>query len=203
MSIKMPNLESVIVTVFILSVALWAVSKCAESRAKLIKNQERMQKEESSTSAHLPVKTNGTLSPSMKPIPSSPPKEALDSSSPVTTYSLPKPAPLKRPMLTKEPQPPALTPSEPPTATYSTLYVTIDGLNLRKEPNRRSAIIGRLKLYEPVLFLNKKSEQLEEINLGREKVKDYWIFIRTQSGKEGWVFGAGLHYYPMKRPGTE
>jgi hypothetical protein len=32
-----------------------------------------------------------------------------------------------------------------------------------------------------------------------EKVTDYWVKVRTASGKTGWVFGAGLHYYKMKR----
>ncbi|MEQ1744837.1 MAG: SH3 domain-containing protein, partial [Saprospiraceae bacterium] len=85
---------------------------------------------------------------------------------------------------------------------YPTLYVTIDGLNMRKAPSKKSALVARLHLHEQVLFLNKKSEKPEEINLGLEKVTDYWVNIQTKSGLEGWVFGAGVHYYKIKRKGV-
>ncbi|MCC6461250.1 MAG: SH3 domain-containing protein [Saprospiraceae bacterium] len=85
---------------------------------------------------------------------------------------------------------------------YSTLFVTIDGLKMRKEPSLKGSLVAKLDLYEQVYFLNKKSEKQEEISLGYEKVTDYWVKVRTKEGKEGWVFGAGVHYYKMKRKGV-
>jgi hypothetical protein len=73
---------------------------------------------------------------------------------------------------------------------------------VRKEPGLKGESVAELKLYEPVTFLNKKTEWTQEISLGYEKVTDHWVKVRTQSGKEGWVFGAGVHYYKMKRQGV-
>lgn len=70
---------------------------------------------------------------------------------------------------------------------------------MRKFPDLKSAVVTQLKLYEPVYFLNKKSEKPQQITFGKEKITDYWVKIRTKSGKEGWVFGAGVHYYKVKR----
>ncbi|MCB9333816.1 MAG: SH3 domain-containing protein, partial [Lewinellaceae bacterium] len=80
--------------------------------------------------------------------------------------------------------------------------VTINGLKMRKEPNLKSGVVTRLKLDEEVFFLNEKSEKRDTINLGYETVAEYWVKVRTKSGKDGWVFGAGVHYFKMKRKGV-
>ena len=97
-------------------------------------------------------------------------------------------------------------PKQAPVTTKTTddaagipLFVTIDGLKLRKEPGLKGESIEQLKLNEQVTFLNQKTDWSQEINMGEEKVTDYWVKVRTASGKTGWVFGAGLHYYKMKR----
>ncbi len=189
MAKKVPRLEALIVVVFLFSVALWSISKCSETRRERVRSLQT-ELEEKQQSEGPKYKRDTVYLP--QPAVSGP------SPAPLTITPAAPTAPPKRPVLLQEP-PSAV----PEAAAYSTLYVTIDGLNLRKEPNRRSPVLGRLKLYEAVLYLNKKSEQPEEINLGREKVVDYWVYVRTQSGKEGWVFGAGLHYYPTKRPGVD
>jgi len=116
----------------------------------------------------------------------------------------PAAAPTARPGKTPAASPPVTQPtsSSSDAPKYSTLYVTIDGLKLRKEPTLKGAVVATLELYEPVQFLNKKSEKTEEISLGYEKVTDHWVKVRTKSGKDGWVFGAGVHYYKMKRKGV-
>lgn len=73
---------------------------------------------------------------------------------------------------------------------------------MRKEPGLKGETVAELRLYEPVTFLNQKTDWTQEISLGYEKVTDHWVKIRTQSGFEGWVFGAGVHYYKMKRQGV-
>lgn len=205
MAKKMPRAESLIVVAFLLSVALWAISKCSESRRERIRTALTEEEEVRARERTTPKRDTIYLPQpqATAPVPASQPA----TTSPVASQPTPTPAPAgpppKRPTLTQEAQP---VPAPAPTATaaqYSTLYVTIDGLNVRKEPNRHSAVVERLKLHQPVLYLNKKSDQPEEVNLGREKVTDYWVNIRTPSGKEGWVFGAGVHYYPMKRPGVD
>ncbi len=187
------RLETLIIIVFLLTVTLWAISQCSESRREHPRT-ERTEEEDLQLRERTSVKRETIYVPQ-------PAAPALigNYTAPATTPAPASPSPPpRRPALVQEP-----TPAPAATTQYSTLYVTIDGLNLRKEPNRHSAVITRLKLYEPVLFLNRKSEHPEEVNLGREKVTDYWVNIRTQSGKEGWVFGAGVHYYQTKRPGVE
>ncbi len=186
MARKIPRVESLILAAFLLSVALWAISKCSETRRERIQ-MVQTEEEELRAQDRIAPKRDTVYLPQPQPTPTQQPKNANPS--------------LKRPTLVQEPQP-ETTATPVAAAQYSTLYVTIEGLNVRKEPNRHSPVLEQLKLYQPVLYLNKKSDQPEEINLGKEKVTDYWIHIRTPSGKEGWVFGAGLHYYPMKRPGV-
>ncbi len=184
MAHKMPKIELIIVVAFLFAVVLWSISQCNRSRTARA-NTEPPEEAEQLLRKPVAVKPETVYVPAPRQEPVA---------SPTTN------APLRRPTLSVEP---TASPAAPAATNYSTLYVTIDGLNLRNAPNRHSAVIARLKLYEPVLFLNEKSEQPEEINLGREKVKEHWVRIRTQQGKEGWVFGAGLHYYPTKRPGVE
>jgi len=206
---KIPRVESVIITVFFLCIALWAISKCSSRRAQTIRPERAAAEED-----ERPAKRDTIYvpQPQAQPQPQSRPAAAAPAVS--TNTGLPKlqnppPAPTEetpaatttpgaRPALSNESQ----TPPPATAAKYSTLFVTIDGLNMRKEPNRKSPVVAQLKLDEQVFFLNKKSEKPEEINLGLEKVTDYWVNVRTKSGKEGWVFGAGVHFYKMKRKGV-
>lgn len=201
---KIPRVESVIVIVFFLCIALWAISKCSSRRDQSLRS-ERFASEEAD---ERPQKRDTVYIPQPQAQPVPQPQEQPTVTTPakgLPKLQNPTPAaeptaaePATRPVLSNEPQ--AAPP--PASAKYSTLFVTIDGLNMRKEPNRKSPVVARLKLDEQVFFLNKKSEQPEEINLGYEKVTDYWVNVRTKSGKEGWVFGAGVHYYKMKRKGV-
>lgn len=75
------------------------------------------------------------------------------------------------------------------------LYVSIPNLNLRKEPGLDREKTEVLSLGAPVYFLGKKTDWTQEIDSGEKKIKDCWVKIRTQSGREGWVFGAYVHYY--------
>ncbi|MBK9336550.1 MAG: SH3 domain-containing protein [Lewinellaceae bacterium] len=204
---RIPRVESIIITVFFLCIALWAISKCSSRRSQTIRS-ERAELEEDER----PRKPDTVFVPQQQtqqqpqaesqPVAAPPPTRTglpkLENPAPATEAAPTNPTtvPGVRPTLSNEPQ------TTPAAAKYSTLFVTIDGLNMRKEPNRKSPLVARLKLDEQVFFLNKKSEKPEEINLGLEKVTDYWVNIRTKSGKEGWVFGAGVHYFKMKRKGV-
>jgi hypothetical protein len=198
---KIPRIETLIILVFLGCVALWAISKCSARRADLVHrvrdltdsdHEERPLRRDT---VRVPVAPNPTPAPvnTQSPAPTPPPQ-----ASPATT-----PAPSSR--APRSPGDPTTQTTAPGNATqqqYSTLYVTIDGLKMRKQPNLKAEVVTKLELYEPVTFLNKKSEKPEEISLGYEKVTDHWIKVRSKSGKEGWVFGAGVHYYKMKRKGV-
>ncbi len=89
------------------------------------------------------------------------------------------------------------------TERVTTLYVTIDGLNLRSEPTLDSEVILKLDLFEEVYFMNEVTDFTEEISLGKTTVNEPWIKVRHRKGRVGWVYGAGVHYYKMKHPGVE
>lgn len=85
------------------------------------------------------------------------------------------------------------------TQRITPLYVTIDGLNLRTEPTLSSPVILKLDLYEEVYFLNEVTPFKDSISLGDGVAYEPWIKVRHRKGRSGWVYGAGVHYYKMKR----
>jgi hypothetical protein len=195
---KLPKLESLIITIFFLCIALWAISKCASKRSQLGESlpdtTEVADEEQPDGNAET---TDGGLPKLQNPPPPAPEPAPATTTTPVKNTTPPGTIP----KLSNETQAAPATASKA-AESYTTLFVTINNLKMRKEPNLKAALITRLKLDEQVFFLNQKSEKPEEINLGFETVTDYWVKVRTKSGKEGWVFGAGLHYYKMKRKGV-
>ncbi len=75
------------------------------------------------------------------------------------------------------------------------VYVITSTLNLRGQPGRAGKVLDSLSAGEELYFLNEKTEWTEEIELNRKVFKDHWVKVRTESGREGWVFGAFVHYY--------
>lgn len=206
---KLPKSESLILVAFLVCMALWAMSKCSEKRAVAVRQApalEENSEDGSASSADQEAVLTAPQTPSNQPIPveqSTPSTAPPVSNTPPTALITPKPgAAPKRPTLTNDIKPPSTAANNANTSSGTTLFVTIDGLNVRKEPGLKGETVATLMLYEPVTFLNKKTDWTQEISLGYEKVTDHWVKIRTKSGKEGWVFGAGLHYYKMKRGGV-
>ncbi len=205
---KLPKVETLIVLVFLGCVILWAISKCTAKRSDLVRNARETAENEDD---ERPVRRDTVVV--QQPVQQQPVQ--ITTPQPVNTRS-PAPTPLPQstpaagnnatPQPGAKPQRPELsntaTQAAPSSVKYSTLFVTIDGLKVRKEPGLKGESIAKLELYEPVTFLNKKTDWTQEISLGYEKVTDHWVKIRTKSGKEGWVFGAGVHYYKMKRKGV-
>lgn len=210
---KLPKIETLIIFVFFACVAMWAVSKCSARRSDLVREARETGSEENTEERPAKRDTAAVQQPATaqpvqrQPVnvqgPSSAPAPSAATATPATAP--PAAAPGNRPALGGE-APKTTTPkSVAPAgsnAESTTLYATIDGLKVRKEAGLKGAVVATLKLYEPVTFLNKKTEWTQEISLGYEKVTDHWVKVRTKSGKEGWVFGAGVHYYKMKRQGV-
>lgn len=208
---KLPRIESLIILVFLGCVVLWGISKCSSRRSDLVRRVSETSDEENEDRPvrHDTIRVPSTTTASETPQMPNPSPKPVEQSTPATTTPSPSTIPgtrPSRPTLSNETQPkpaaPATTGSSTSSAKYSSLYVTIDGLKLRKQPGLKGEVVATLELYEEVYFLNKKSEKTEEISLGLEKVTDHWVKVRTKSGKEGWVFGAGVHYYKMKRKGV-
>lgn len=201
---NLPKAETLILLAFLVCMSLWAISRCSESRADAVRkvreiedgdSEERPSKQDTAQVLMAPKAPSNDLAENNASPPVSKTQE-------VATMPLPGGAP-KRPTRSNETRSPAPESKAPVnTAAGSKLFVTIDGLKVRKEPGLKGETVAELKLYEPVTFLNKKTDWTQEISLGYEKVTDHWVKVRTQSGKEGWVFGAGVHYYKMKRQGV-
>ena len=84
----------------------------------------------------------------------------------------------------------------------TTLYSTIDGLNVRVRPQLGTAVIGRLSLYEPVTFMGEVTDSLYEIDLGDVTPNEPWVKVKMKNGQLGWVYGAGVRYYKFKLEGV-
>ncbi len=96
--------------------------------------------------------------------------------------------------LQKLPQNTPPPPSKIITDSYTTLYVTIEGLKVRKEPKLNSEVIDKLTLHERVKFLNERTDFRQKINIGTEYAYEPWVRIKSKRGHNGWVYGAGVHY---------
>jgi hypothetical protein len=220
---KLPKVETLIILAFFGIVAIWAISKCSSRRGELGRRVNEEERDDRPGGRRDSTAKTKPLPKVAQQTPANPGIAAPAQQPAVAPQAAPlavNPAPGQKqqlPVLGKPVQTPAQTvqpgvaaPAANPAAQaqqsqnqqYSILYVTIDGLKLRKEPTLKGEVVAKLKLDQPVYFLNKKTEKIEEISLGYEKVKDHWVKIRTKAGKEGWVFGAGVHYYKMKRKGV-
>lgn len=209
---KIPRAESLILFAFLVCVALWAISKCSSRRSDIVrkvrdidlddKTEERPQRQDTLVASTPAQPGPANVKPTV--------------SQPQTTVTVPPPAPTQYTSTLRQPgaEPPkpsaskdtapktAAKPVDAATKSGTTLYVTIEGLKVRKEPGLKGETLETLELYAPVTFLNQKTEWTQEISLGYEKVTDHWVKIKTAAGKTGWVFGAGLHFYKMKRTGV-
>ncbi len=79
------------------------------------------------------------------------------------------------------------------------LYVVLDELNMRAEPKLNAKLLARLKLYDELVFLNEVTEFKQEINIGSAVYNEPWVKVKNKRGQVGWVYGAGVHYYKIRR----
>ncbi|MBI1226299.1 MAG: hypothetical protein GC192_13780 [Bacteroidetes bacterium] len=93
------------------------------------------------------------------------------------------------------------TPKES-SSSGSRLYVTIDKLKLRKTPGLKGELLGELKLFDEVYYMNEVTDSTYEVNLGKEKANEPYVKVKTKRGTVGWVYGAGVHYVKKKRSGV-
>ena len=210
---RFPKLDTIIIGVFFVCIALWMVSKCGNRRTDYLKrtagtDPELEERPVRRDTVRVPVTPPATPAQTT-PAPVSTP---VTTPAPVTAQPLTRQVAPANPGEVRQPtqqQPsttqPAATPAKPAAAApkQTMLYVTIDQLKMRKEAGLKSKTIGQLDLYEQVYFTGQRTEWTQEISLGYEKVTDRWVKVRTKDGKEGWVFGAGVNYYKEKRKGVK
>jgi cytoskeletal protein RodZ len=205
---KIPKIESLMVLAFFGVVAVWAISKCSAQKSNLERHsrfaEDDQEERPNKRDTLKPVSPTSTAP--VSPTTTTPKSVVLPPPPPPSGNTAPPQSPGQMPVAGANPaQKPASSPgteAKSASPNYTTLYVSIDGLKMRKSPGLKGELVTKLALYDPVYFLNKKSEKPEEISLGQEKVTDYWVKVRTKSGKEGWVFGAGVHFFKTKRKGV-
>lgn len=80
------------------------------------------------------------------------------------------------------------------------IYITIDNLKMRTEPTLKSSVIKKLPLYERVYFTGVLTDTTTRINIGRIHTDEPWVKVLDEEGTEGWLYGAGVHFYKTENP---
>lgn len=180
----LPPVEVLIIGVFFLSFIAWAFKQCSDTKTELQGGNE-------DPTAEVSVPTTQETPPA------APPQQAV--------------APANNTPITTNPNVDLRTGQGSSNTTSSDrltttevirvtpLFVTIDGLNLRRGPSLDSAIIMKLPLHEQVGFMNEVTDSTSQISLGNEIANEPWVKVRHKGGRVGWVYGAGVHYYKRKR----
>ncbi len=175
MSSKTPKFELLLLAIFFVSFSVWAITKCNRTQKALNPTPTVVAPTADTT---VPPTNNNGLPPII-----------IDSTEEVTqTPTKNKISPDKR--------------IRKVIIDRAILYVTIDGLKLRKGPSLDSMTILKLPLFEKVYFLDEVTDFKQKINLGRKVTEEPWVKIKTKKGQSGWVYGAGVNYYKKKQDGV-
>ena len=75
------------------------------------------------------------------------------------------------------------------------VFASADTLNVRAQPYLNSPVIDRIMRGNEMFFIGQKSDFKQKIRLEGIDYNEPWVKIRTQEGKEGWVFGGGVRFY--------
>jgi hypothetical protein len=166
------KLEYLVIAVFAFIFLIWAASKCTAEKEQL---QEQAATEASEDS--LAQGGNKTKADTVKAA--------------LSADAAEKPAAAEN-----KPAAPA------PAAPGPRLYITIDKLKLRKSPGLKGEMLGELRLFEEVYYMDEVTDSTYEISLGKEIANEPYVKIKTSRGTVGWVYGAGVHYAKKKRSGV-
>ena len=75
------------------------------------------------------------------------------------------------------------------------LYAWVDKLRIREQPTTKSEIVVEVKEGTSFTYLNEKTDYKEKINLRGTLFNEPWLKIKTDEGKEGWVYGGAVKFY--------
>jgi len=108
----------------------------------------------------------------------------------VATEEIPEPVPLE-----------PLEPKTTDTQKRTSLFITVDSLNMREEPQLSSSVITKLRLDEEVLYMDEMTDFRQELEFDENRTTfEPWLKIQTQDGRVGWVYGAGVSLYKKRLP---
>lgn len=81
---------------------------------------------------------------------------------------------------------------------HVTIYVWVDNLRMRTEPDTKSDVVRELKEGEAIAFLEEKSNFTQKITLRGKQYDEPWLKVKTSADKIGWVYGGGVKFYKPK-----
>lgn len=176
---SMPRLELIIIIVFFISFVLWGMRKCSEAQTKFA---EENPVEEPIDSSIIKAQEELVVQPAKPATP--PPAESR---------------PLSRLEQARKEQ----NQGRAPGTASTRLYITIDNLNMRETPSLKGKLLGKLKLFDEVYFMNEVTDSTTELSLGKVMANEPWVKVKNSRGQIGWVYGAGVSYYRKKREGVQ
>lgn len=192
------KVEYIVIGLLAIIFLIWTASKCNAQKEDAQSTEAIEAREDSlAQAANQPKTTTPTSAqqPAAQPAtPASSPDtyQPIDGSAPAQTAGTQTTSAAK-------PAADATAQTEP---NLSKLYVTIDKLKVRKTPGLKGELLGELKLFDEVYYMNEVTDSTYEVNLGREKANEPYVKIKTKRGTVGWVYGAGVHYVKKKRSGV-
>lgn len=192
------KVEYIVIGLLAIIFLIWTASKCNAQKEDAQSTEAIEALEDSLAQAANQPKTTtptSTQQPAAQPAtPASSPDtyQPIDGSAPAQTAGTQATSAAK-------PAADATAQTEP---NLSKLYVTIDKLKVRKTPGLKGELLGELKLFDEVYYMNEVTDSTYEVNLGREKANEPYVKIKTKRGTVGWVYGAGVHYVKKKRSGV-
>ena len=86
---------------------------------------------------------------------------------------------------------------ETSTADFPVIFISVDSLNMRSGASLDSMVVSKLRLGEPILYLNEKTDFRQRINFEGAVRNAPWVKVRTRTGEEGWIYAAGARFYPV------
>ncbi len=191
------KVEYIVIGVLALIFLIWTASKC-NAHKEGAQDAEAIEAREDSLAQAAKQPTTATpppiaQQPAAQPAaPASSPDtyQPIDGSAPATNTSATTPAAGTKPA------------TQNTDAGRSKLYVTIDKLKVRKTPGLKGELLGELKLFDEVYYMDEVTDSSFVVNLGTEKADEPYVKIKTKRGTVGWVYGAGVHYAKKKRSGV-
>lgn len=93
---------------------------------------------------------------------------------------------------------PPLPPRQIDTSSFKQkLYILVDSLRIRKDPQIGGELVGYLRRGEEVTDMGERTA-FEKIRVDVDNyVTAPWIKIKTKKGLEGWAFAAYMQFYPL------
>ncbi len=193
------KVEYIVIGLLAIIFLMWTASKCNAHKAEA-QSAEAIESRQDS----LAKVTNQKATTALPPIPEQPTAQPAATKSSPGTYQPIAGEPATAPAASAQPAQPKAseTTASPTESGLSKLYVTIDKLKVRKTPGLKGELLGELKLFDEVFYMNEVTDSTFVVNLGREKANEPYVKIKTKRGTVGWVYGAGVHYAKKKRTGV-